>query len=387
MSNVSFTPYFNHSDDTLLETASESGDIVTDSLRMLSELNRRYARTLLPYTAILGIFGVVGVVGNILVFVIYGCGKKFKDKKFRYYVLSLALIDFVTSVTCIPAEMVKHRSYFYFTERSLCKMKCFMNVFAAAAASYCLTMVAVDRYILTCRPLMFSKVPALSHSITWRLCVLMLVFAVLTSVPAAVLCGITTDTITDNAGNNITVYVCETEPRYAMGVSRYIYRIALCGLQVIVSLLMIVLYARIGLTVSRAMKIREEMDTRDIQMYDYRTHGGPRPKGNHYHGPVVNCRPCHHHHHIPTNIKLLFIVTVVFIVTYVLYVSLSWIDQTRLTQSEFLVFSMFYRSYFIHSIINPFLYVKMDKHFRKRCKEIVCSVLCMDKTKRICYGH
>jgi len=237
MSFYDSTPYFNHFNDSLIKTAGKSLDIVNDSLRMLSELNRQYSTTLLPNTVILGIFGVVGVVGNILVFVIYGCGKTLKDKKFRYYVLSLALIDFVTCVTCIPAEMVKHRSYFYFTERSLCKMKCFMNVFAAAATSFCLTMVAVDRYILTCRPLLFSKVPALSHSVAWRLCVLMLVFAVLTSVPAAVLCGITTDTITDNAGNNITVYVCETEPRYAIGVSRYIYRIALCGLQVIVSLL------------------------------------------------------------------------------------------------------------------------------------------------------
>ena len=114
MSFYDSTPYFNHFNDSLIKTAGKSLDIVNDSLRMLSELNRQYSTTLLPNTVILGIFGVVGVVGNILVFVIYGCGKTLKDKKFRYYVLSLALIDFVTCVTCIPAEMVKHRSYFYF---------------------------------------------------------------------------------------------------------------------------------------------------------------------------------------------------------------------------------------------------------------------------------
>ncbi|XP_052773987.1 putative neuropeptide Y receptor type 6 [Mya arenaria] len=361
------------------------------SQNVLYELNDRYATTLLPSTIVLGVFGIVGIFGNIFVFIVYGCGKKFKDRKFRYFVVSLGLIDLLTCLTLIPAEILKHRTYFNFTERHLCKMKCFMNVFAAAGASYCLMLVAVDRYILTCRPMLCKNVPKISHSWAWRLCLIMLLMAVLTSIPAGVLCGITYDVITDVYGNvTAEIYACESEPYFEDGISRYVYRIFLSVIQILISLLMIVLYARIGHTVLQAMKIRESRDPQDVQMYDYRTHWEPRPKNGGQQLGTPMCGPHHqvhqhhhHHHHIPTNIKLLFIVTVVFIVTYVLYLVLSWIDQKQLTQTQFLVFSMFYRSYFIHSIINPILYLKMDKHFRGKCRRLMKSLFCVEKLRRL----
>ncbi|XP_052773087.1 pyrokinin-1 receptor-like [Mya arenaria] len=362
------------------------------SQTFLNQLNDRYATTLLPLTIVFGVFGIVGIFGNIFVFIVYGCGTKFKDRKFRYFVLSLGFIDFLTCLTLIPAEILKHGTYFNFTERYLCKMKCFMNVFAAAGASYCLMLVAVDRYILTCRPMLCKNVPQISHSWAWRLCLMMLLLAVLTSIPAAVLCGISSDVITDFNGNVTTeISACESEPYFKHGISRYVYRIFLSVMQILVSLLMIVLYARIGHTVSQAMKIREARNPHDIQMYDYRANWEQRPKnGGHQPGTPIygpyhqdHQHHHHHHHHIPANIKLLFIVTVVFIVTYVLYLALSWIDQKQLTQTQFLVFSMFYRSYFIHSIINPILYLKMDTHFRGQCLRFMKSLFCVEKLRRL----
>ncbi|XP_052773811.1 olfactory receptor 151-like [Mya arenaria] len=357
------------------------------SQNLLDELNARDAAMLLPLTVVLGVFGIVGLVGNIFVFIVYGCGKKFKDRKFRYFVLSLACIDFLTCLTLIPAEILKHRNYFNFTDRYFCKMKCFMNVFAAAGASYCLTLVAFDRYILTCRPVLCNKVPKVSHDWAWRLCLIMLLMAVLTSIPAAVLCGITSDVIIDVRGNVAAdIYACEIEPYYEDAIARYVYRISLCVIQILVSLVMIVLYAKIGHTVSQAMHIREDRNPQIIQMYDYRAHVGPRPRADRHQLAAPIYAPHnddyhhnhHQHHHIPTNIKLLFIVTIVFIGTYLLYMSLSWIDQKHLSQKQFLVFSMFYRSYFIHSIINPILYLKMDKHFRERCMSFMKTLFCVD---------
>ncbi|XP_052770361.1 pyrokinin-1 receptor-like [Mya arenaria] len=362
------------------------------SQNVLDELNDRYATTLLPLTIVLGVFGIVGIFGNIFVFIVYGCGKKFKDRKFRYFVVSLGLIDFLTCLTLIPAEILKHRTYFNFTERHLCKMKCFMNVFAAAGASYCLMLVAVDRYILTGRPMVCKKVPKISHTWAWRLCLIMLLMAVLTSIPAGVLCGSTYDVNTDVSVNvTAEIYACESEPYFEDGISRYVYRIFLSVIQILISLLMIVLYARIGHTVLQAMKIREARDPHDMQMYDYRAHWKPRPKNGGQQLGTPMCGPHrqdhqhhHHHHQFPANIKLLFIVTVVFIVTYVLYLALSWIDQKQLTQTQFLVLSMFYRSYFIHSIINPILYLKMDKHFRGKCRRFMKSLFCVEKLRRVC---
>lgn len=335
----------------------------------LDQLNARYAAALLPFTVILGCFGFIGIVGNMLVFIVYGFGKKFKDKKFRYYVLTLAFIDFITCLTLIPAEMVKHMSYFNFTERALCKTKCFFNVFAASSASYCLTLVAADRYIMTCHPLFFANLQKYSFNFASRLCVLMLFLAVLTSIPAAILCGITQSKMTDANGFDIDVYLCETEPFYEKDLSRYIYRIALCAAQTSISVIMIILYARIAHAVMTVMKIREcthgtiQLSALQPKLY----------RGEHSHSITPGCRTCSQN--IPSKIKLLFVVTVVFIVTYSLYMSLSWIDQTKLSPSQFFFFSVCFRFYFIHSIINPFLYTKMDRYFRKRCLQLIRMLL------------
>ncbi|XP_052770890.1 alpha-1A adrenergic receptor-like [Mya arenaria] len=367
------------------------------SQTLLDELNDRDAATLLPLTILLGVFGIVGIVGNIFVFIVYGCGKEFKDRKFRYFVLSLACINFLTCLTLIPAEILKHRNYFNFTERYFCKIKCSMNVFAASGASYCMTLVAVDRYILTCRPVLCNKVPKVSNDWARRLCLIMLLMAVLTSIPAAVLCGITSDVITDVRGYLAAdIYACEIEPYFEDGIARYVYRISLCAIQILVSLVMIVLYAKIGHTVSRAMHIREDTDQEIIEMYDYRAHVGPRPRASRHqlvapaygqNNDEYHHHHHHHHHHIPNNIKLLFIVTIVFIATYLIYLSLSWIDQKHLSQTQFLVFSMFYRSYFVHSIINPILYLKMDKHFRERCRSFMKKLFCIETFRTLCHKY
>lgn len=328
----------------------------------LDQLNARYASALLPFTVILGCFGVVGIIGNILVFIVYGFGKKFKDKKFRYYVLTLAFTDLITCFTLIPAEMMKHMSYFNFTERELCKTKCFFNIFAASSASYCLTLIAADRYIMTCHPIFFAKLQKYSFSFAARLCILMQILALLTSLPSVFLCGITQSTMKDMNGFDINVYLCETEPYYETNPLRYIYRIALCVTQTTISVVMIILYARIGHAVMTVMKIRE-CKHGTIQMAQLKLYNG-----EHSNATTTSCHICSPN--IPSKIKLLFVVTVVFIVTYFCYMSLSWVDQTKLSPTQFFFFSVAFRLYFIHSIINPFLYTKMDRYFRNRCVKL-----------------
>lgn len=339
------------------------------SRETLEVLNARYAAALLPFSVILGCIGFFGIVGNIFVFIVYGFGRKFKDKKFRYYVLTLAVIDFITCLTLIPAEIIKNTSYFYFTERILCKVKCFFNVFAASSASYCLVLVAADRFIMTCHPLFYAKSQKYSFNFARWLCVLTLILGVLTSIPAAVMCGITHSTMADKTGTHLNVSLCESEPYFAKDYARYIYRIALCAVQTIISFIMIVLYARIGHAVMKVLHIRQNTNNGAIELSDLKS--GDHHKNSHSYSAtdLLSCRPCHPH--IPNNIKLLFIVTVVFIVTYIFYMSLSWVDQKKLSPAQFFFFSVFFRLYFIHSIINPFLYMKMDKYFRKRCIQIL----------------
>ncbi|KAL4231912.1 hypothetical protein ACF0H5_009488 [Mactra antiquata] len=361
--SVTFQQNYNISVDGLIDNRTNQSD---QSFR-LDQLNERYASTLLPFTIILGFFGLIGIVGNILVFIVYGCGKQFKDKKFRVYVLTLAFIDLITCLTLIPAEMIKHLSYFNFTERALCKTKCFFNVFAASSASFCLILIAIDRYIMTCHPLFFAKLQKYSSNLAARICIFALFLAVLTSVPSAVLCGITKSKMVDFNGVDVDIYLCITEPYYTSTTIRYAYRVALCAAQTGISITIIILYARIGHAVKTVMKIKMTKEAELVQLQELRHQCA---KGLHL--GHCQCKPCQPA--IPSKIKLLFIVTLVFIVTYVFYMSLSWIDQTKLSTTEFFFFSIFFRLYFIHSIINPFLYIKMDRYFRNRCNEIMAQV-------------
>lgn len=355
-----------------LHNITENGTNVSDARESLDQLNARYARTLLPFTIVLGFCGLIGIVGNILVLIVYGCGKKFKDKKFRVYVLTLAFIDLITCLTLIPAEMIKHLSYFNFTGRSLCKTKCFFNVFAASSASYCLILVAIDRYVMTCHPLFFAKLQKYSMNFASRLCILALILAVLTSIPSALLCGITKSKMEDANGLEIDIYRCMTEPYYESTTFRFVYRLTLCIVQTIISIAIIILYAKIGHAVMTVMKIKVSKETELFQLQELRHYC---PKGSH---PVkCHCQPGHPA--MPSKIKLLFIVTLVFIVTYAFYMALIWVDQTKLSSTEFFFFSVFFRLYFIHSIINPFLYIKMDRYFRNRCNEIMANIFpCRD---------
>ena len=329
----------------------------------LTEFNARYAAALLPLTVTFGILGFVGILGNALVIVAYGFGQEFKDKKYRCYVLCLAVIDFVTCLTLIPAEIIKHRSYFNFVETDLCKVKCFFNVFAASSASFCLFVVALDRYILTCHPFLCVKIRSFSHGVAWRLCILNCFLGLIISIPAAMMCGTTSKKMTNASGGETRVYICESEPYYEKLMVRYVYRYTLIVLQTLISIIVICLYVRIGLAIKKVMKMRSNPCDNDI--FELRRSSA----GDTY----VACNTSSHFHQppLPLNIRILFLVTVVFIVTYFCYIGMTWVDQTKLSPTKFVFFALFIRIYFIHSVINPFLYAKMDSQFRKRCMELL----------------
>ena len=74
----------------------------------------------------------------------------------------------------------------------------------------------------------------------------------------------------------------------------------------------------------------------------------------------------------PYKTLIWFILTMVFVVTYIMYLVLA-IKVPKLIHMEttsFTVFSFFYRFYFMNNIINPIIYFILDARFRKACKTI-----------------
>ena len=75
----------------------------------------------------------------------------------------------------------------------------------------------------------------------------------------------------------------------------------------------------------------------------------------------------------PYKTLIWFILTLVFIITYLLYLVLSLkVPQLiEMGPKSFSTFVGFYRLYFINNIINPIVYALLDKKFRDACKNIV----------------
>ncbi|KAK3599425.1 hypothetical protein CHS0354_036444 [Potamilus streckersoni] len=318
-----------------------------NSSETVLDLNYRYAHTLLPLTVIFGLIAVIGVIGNGAVIVVYGKGGIFKDRNFRWYVVCLGIIDLATCIIVIPLEMLKHRRYFSFEEDSLCKTKCFVNVFAASSTSCCLLVVAIDRYLQVCHPLVARfKVRQITPRLAQKLCTLVIFLGLLISVPAAIMCGAREIPMKNRHNVEIEVYLCEAAQEYINAKVRYIYRFTLFIFQIMISIILIALYTRICCKMRNRWK---ESRKRKIELI-HLSH---------------QSRDSSITQNVPTNVKLLGLVTIVYIITYMFYLLLSFVDITSLNPLEFVFFSLVYRSYFVQSVINPFLCVKMDYQFRK----------------------
>lgn len=75
----------------------------------------------------------------------------------------------------------------------------------------------------------------------------------------------------------------------------------------------------------------------------------------------------------PYKTLIWFILTLVFIITYMMYLilALKVPGLTKMDASSFSLFVGFYRLYFINNIINPIIYALLDKNFRSACRNIV----------------
>ena len=88
--NTTETQYEDNTTEYLTEFNDRYASYIDNKTESLTDFNNRYASALLPITVAFGLLGVLGFCGNIIVIVIYGFGRKFKDRKYRCYVLCLA---------------------------------------------------------------------------------------------------------------------------------------------------------------------------------------------------------------------------------------------------------------------------------------------------------
>ncbi|XP_061191151.1 cholecystokinin receptor type A-like [Saccostrea echinata] len=114
-------------------------------------LNERYAEIVLPNTVLLALGMTVGAVGNIAIISLYV--SKIQDKKGdRYFIPVLAFIDCLGCVANGSFYTTDNAFLFLYPSEVLCRILIFLLTFASGFSAHVLLVIALQRYLLICRP-------------------------------------------------------------------------------------------------------------------------------------------------------------------------------------------------------------------------------------------
>ena len=395
----------------------------------VEQMNERYSKTLIPFAIVLGVLAFVGIIGNALVITVFATAPEYKKTNFKTFVIFLAVIDLFTCLTLLPAEVAKVFSYFSM-DPVLCKLKCFFNLFANTAASLTLFVICIDRYRRVCQPLKKQIWPSLALKI---LIIVMFVTVVLCS-PAPLMCGITEVNKTNIYNTTTTVYYCSAENKYHNSVFRYVYKISLTAILLGLAVAFIVMYTMVGRIIIIQWRLRRQAGSnmgvvttfksskctnkfksdskcvrgvgdltendkiannntktpyKFIRKFDTNkssenstskvlarqdiNRNKMRKSESVMCTPTIPRRSSHNTGKIPYKTLIWLILTLVFLVTYFLNASLSFLStkQDTMTPNKLLLYSLLNRLYFVNNVINPIVYACLDKRFKASCKSLL----------------
>lgn len=241
------------------ETLATSSYFLQESMdnETLADVNRAYAKALLPFAVLIGIFCAVGICGNALVITIFSVSQEYRNTNFRVFVISLGIIDLLSCITLMPAEIFKTRHYFKFPDSTQCKVKCFFNIFAMNAAAYVLLVICIDRYRKVCQPLRQQIWPGMAS----RIMVIVIFASLILSIPAPIMCGMQHEKVTMAGNRTVVLQVCSAEKQFHDSIVRYVYKFGLSIALVIVALAFIIMYILIVRVIIRHRRERSGTDS------------------------------------------------------------------------------------------------------------------------------
>lgn len=397
--------------------------------RLAEEVNDEMVSSVLPVSIFVGIETVFGFFGNLLILYVFLF--RYHSCNFKYFVLCLAFIDLTSTLTTMPGEIVTQTFWFVYPVPLICKIKSFFNVFTVCGSAFCLLLIAVDRFRKICHPCEWQVKPKTARV----LCYVLITVSFIMALPCAFLWGTHSYQLVYK-GQRVTVTVCEKDAEFLQTKYPLVYIIIV---EVIISAVMIVLFAlyvfvcRIllmtkpddkrksttGGVVNKTMKelsaqdsdanisagmtsddelttqndseVNNEMVTSDTKR-DTKVTPGKRLESRIVQKTKSNAkmttsvdikakRPTvkQQARRVRRKTLIMFILTAIFIVTTILYLTLLSLIANDFLQSLSshgkAVYFFFFRLYFINHAVNPILYGFLDPHFRRVLKQIAKAVV------------
>lgn len=376
---------------------------------------------LLPSFFYVCILLCLGIFGNALVLYVYLF--KWPKSTSRVFILSLAMYDMLNCTTSMPHELALLLHFDQFDFPVLCKISRFITGMINNTTTFILIVIAVDRYKRICKPHRRHITPCLGK----KLVLAATLFGIGTNWPMLLLYG----TINLPGGGQ----TCLIESRWLTTKFPLLFVMFLLIGHLVTDIILIVLYSLVGKAIfnrrhflksTRAKETKpevsqssytvDEMDSEDVEQKrtrlasfvfwnrvsdefrkrsnttDSKVKAKGKPKVTNKksisllrralskvssvdQGNRVNAR-------VGKTTLMLFLVTVVFILSFIPHVAMVILRYTNpsfvmcLSYSGKSIYQMTLRSYLLNSVLNPLVYCFVSNQFRSKCSKALSQIFC-----------
>ena len=219
------------------------------------DIKTNFVNTAIPLSIALGLLCSVGIFGNI--FILYVYTKKYPVCNFRYFVITIGIIDLSRALLTIPAEIYTQYTWLIGPISWICKMKIFFNTVSITYSTCILLLIGIDRFRKACRPHGWQMRPELALKLSIALGTL----AVAWSVPALIFCGPQTFMM-NHDDSSLKVTICLKDGSYINTLWPFLLlNILYAGPTCIAMIVTLVLYALIARAIFKRTKKRRGVKT------------------------------------------------------------------------------------------------------------------------------
>ncbi|XP_067664563.1 nematocin receptor 2-like [Haliotis asinina] len=336
---------------------------------LLWEENENMAKTLIPAMAFVGVIMVIGFFGNILVCHVFT--RRIPLSVNTFLLVFLAVLDLVNCTLAMPFEITDMRYFYLFESDITCKIFRFIVAFPNIDSIFVLLITTINRYRMVCKPM---SVQMTMNEAKWQVAVATTA-AFFFSLPA--LCIYGKRTVNTNI-YGLCGHDCTTSENMKDSIFPFIYQTFGGSVMLFISMAICYMYIKVWREI-RTHKKNICNNTQFVLRENSMSGNTPSTNSDFQDEDVLEKKTSKHKLFRGKRITVIaFTVTFAFILSYLPYAVIMTVRSVQpLTFHPdgvwFVTYNILIRSYFISSMINPFVYGFMSLTFRQECVKLLFS--------------
>ncbi|XP_045182565.2 orexin receptor type 2-like [Mercenaria mercenaria] len=246
----------------------------------IEELNATLVKLHIPTIVLISIFMCVGVFGNILVLIIY---TNYKSSTYKSFIVWLGWMDLLACLVGKPALIISMLYPYISPSEILCRWSRFLHVFISVSAALIFLAISYERYKKIC----FMDLHQLSYKRVNIICLLAVISACIVAVPALFVFG---DADVNTGVQNVTGVECFIDQRYKSSYLPklyFLFQLLLCLISVFT---MCIFYIRIWRTLRWHRTFVYEHTFKSLRCIGTQRNGAGRPPSNSENFIMTNLR-------------------------------------------------------------------------------------------------